>query len=55
MIRLATAGGLTDDEIWKDEIESVYCYGVGGFVWVIKQHINNIYRKRGQEPEGNGI
>ena len=27
---------ITEDEIWEDEIGSVYCFGSGGFVWVIK-------------------
>lgn len=27
---------ITEDEIWEDEIGSVYYFGSGGFVWVIK-------------------
>jgi hypothetical protein len=38
---------ITEDEIWEDEIGSVYCYGIGGFVW-IKQEDLQKYRKQGK-------
>jgi hypothetical protein len=25
---------ITEDEIWEDEIGSVYCFGSGGFIWI---------------------
>ncbi len=28
--------GINNDEIWEDEIGSVYCYCGGGFIWLIK-------------------
>ena len=28
--------GINNDEIWEDEIGSVYCFSGGGFVWLVK-------------------
>ena len=31
-----SVSSISNDEIWEDEIGSVYCFGGGGFVWLSK-------------------